>query len=64
MFGAADPYGNTNLPAPALERVARGVGDELVEDHSEPPATLCRQLQRLGGKRECDFPVLQFGATY
>jgi hypothetical protein len=25
-----EPYCNTNLPAPALERVARGVGDELV----------------------------------
>jgi hypothetical protein len=37
-----EPYRNTNLPAAALERVARGVGDELVEDHSEPPATLCR----------------------
>src|SRR5580693_1863076 len=57
------PNRDANCSAAVLECVSRCVGYKLVDDHSQAPATLGLQPQRLGRKDEADLAGIQSGAT-
>src|SRR5580693_10126049 len=57
------PNRDANCSAAVPECVSRCVRYKLVDDHSQAPATLGLQPQRLGRKDEADPPGIQPGAT-